>query len=104
MCWVEIKIGVNLLDCMQAPALRELAKSSIDRALRGESFLEIQHQPGFDAYYEFSWNPIRQHKEIVGISVFIRNITERKRSDDALRESERKLKEAQKMAHLGFWN
>jgi PAS domain S-box-containing protein len=34
----------------------------------------------------------------------ISDITERKRNDAALRESENKLREAQGMAHLGFWN
>jgi two-component system, cell cycle sensor histidine kinase and response regulator CckA len=100
---VEIAIGMNLLNCMQVPALRELAKASIDRALRGDAFLEIQHQPGFNVYYEFSWNPIRQHNNIIGVSVFIRDITERKEAEEVLLESERKLREAQEMAHLGFW-
>jgi PAS domain S-box-containing protein len=88
---VDIKIGMNLLDCMQIPELRELAKQSIDRALKGEAFSETQHQPEPDIYYEFSWNPIYQHKEIVGVTVFIRDITERKRNEEALRESEEYL-------------
>jgi|GEM_PF-2334177 len=32
------------------------------------------------------------------------DITQRKRAEEALRESERKLHEAQKMAHLGYWH
>jgi PAS domain S-box-containing protein len=32
------------------------------------------------------------------------DITERKRAEEALRESTRKLKEAQEMVHLGFWS
>ena len=38
----DIKIRMSLLECMQEQELRELAKQSIDRALKGESFSEIQ--------------------------------------------------------------
>jgi PAS domain S-box-containing protein len=88
----DIKIGMNLLDCMQIPEIRKLAKISIDRALKGESFSETQHQPESDIYYEFSWNPIFQHKEVVGITVFIRNITEHKLAEEKLRVSEEQFR------------
>ncbi|OGU26771.1 MAG: hypothetical protein A2X66_05905 [Ignavibacteria bacterium GWA2_54_16] len=100
----EITIGMNLLDCMQIPALQDLAKQSIDRALMGESFSELQHQPDLDISHEFSWNPVYQNSEVIGVTVFIRDITERKRSEEALEKSERRLGEAQEMAHLGFWD
>ncbi|MBU0475638.1 MAG: PAS domain S-box protein [Bacteroidetes bacterium] len=78
---VDIKIGMNLLNCMLIPELRESAKNSMDRVLQGETFSEEQHQPEPDIYYEFSWNPIFQHEEIVGITAFIRDITERKQAE-----------------------
>lgn len=89
----DIKIGMNLLDCMRGPELRELAKQSIDRALKGEVFSEVQHQPGPDIYYEFSWNPIWQNKEVVGASAFIRDITGRRQLENDLRESRKLLQD-----------
>ena len=41
--------------------------------------------------------------EITGVVEFLRDISERKRAEDALQESESKLLEAQQMAQLGYW-
>ncbi|WP_432822442.1 PAS domain S-box protein [Trichloromonas sp.] len=41
--------------------------------------------------------------EIGGIVIFTEDITDRKRSDEALRESARRLARAQEIAHLGSW-
>jgi PAS domain S-box-containing protein len=81
---VDIKIGMSLLECMSVAEIRELAKKSIDRALQGEAFSEIQHQPDQDIYYEFNWNPILQDKEIVGVTVVIKDITERRRTEEEI--------------------
>lgn len=85
---VEIKIGMNLLDCMTIPELKALAKNSIDRTLAGETVSEIQHQPGAEIYYEFLWNPVIQNKEITGVTAFIQDITEREKSEIKILESE----------------
>jgi PAS domain S-box-containing protein len=74
----EIQVGTSLLESMTDSRLRELARHSIDRALGGEIFTEIQHQPGADIHYEFTWNPVRQADgEITGVTAFIRDVTQR---------------------------
>jgi PAS domain S-box-containing protein len=89
----EITIGSSLLDWMTAPELRSKAKESLDRVLRGESFAEVQHQPGIDVYYEFHWQPVRTEVgDITGITAYIRNITAYQRAEKALRESEEKFR------------
>ena len=47
------------------------------------------------------WLEGESPRYIIGV---VEDITYRKQADDALRESERRLREAQEMAHLGFWN
>jgi PAS domain S-box-containing protein len=77
----DIKIGDNILDYMNDPELRTAAKASMDHALRGETFTEIKHQPQVDIFYEFIWNPVYLKKKVVGITAFIRDITERKQAE-----------------------
>ena len=82
---VDIQIGMNPLDCMNIPELQNLAKQSMDRVLRGESFSEEQHQPGPDIYYDLSWNPVLRGKEVIGLSAFVRDITGRKMSEEEIK-------------------
>lgn len=92
----DIEIGSSLLESMTDPRLRELARQSIDRALGGEIISEVQHQPGPDIYYEFTWNPIRQKDGIIaGVAALIRDITAR-------RHAEAKL--AQQLDELRRWH
>ncbi len=100
---VDIKAGMNLLECMSIPKLRKLAKASIDRALQGEAFSEVQFQPEVNFYYEFFWNPVYQNKKVIGVTAFIINITDRKLAEDALAKNEALLKQGEIFARFGSW-
>ncbi len=74
----DIEVGTSLLEAMSDPRLRQLARQSIDRALGGESFTEIQHQPGVNIHYEFVWNPVRQvDGGVAGVTAFVRDVSQR---------------------------
>ena len=100
----DIAYGANLLECIPDTQLRDLARQSINRALSGEVFSEIQHQPGADIHYEFVWNPIRgADTRVVGVAAFIRNVTERVCAERGLRESDAQRALILRTAMDGFW-
>jgi PAS domain S-box-containing protein len=82
---IDIKTGMSYPECITDPELRAAAVSSINRALAGEHFLEAQYQPGLSIWWELNWNPIRNKGTVIGLSVFIKDITERRRSQEMLR-------------------
>ncbi len=82
---IDIQIGMSYPECITNPELKTAAMSSINRALAGEHFMEAQYQPGLGVWWEFNWNPIRNKDTVIGLSVFVKDITERRRSQELLR-------------------
>ncbi len=77
------------------------------RALNGESFIFETNTPEEDetdrTWFETSFNPIYKETNVIGVACFSRNITDKKRSELQLIQTNRKLKTAQKLAKLGYW-
>ena len=82
---IDIQIGMSYPECITVPELRNAAVSSMDRALAGEHFIEVQYQPGLGVWWELNWNPIRNKDTVIGLSVFVQDITNRRRSQEMLR-------------------
>jgi PAS domain S-box-containing protein len=82
---IDIQIGMSYPECLTVPELRRAAVSSMDRVLAGEHFIEAQYQPGLGVWWEFNWNPIRNKDTVIGLSVFVQDITNRRRSQELLR-------------------
>ena len=82
---IDIQIGMSYPECITVPELRAAAVSSMNRALGGEHFIEAQYQPALGIWWEFNWNPIRKKDTVIGLSVFVKDITERRRSQEMLR-------------------
>lgn len=77
------------------------------RGFNGESFIFETCTPESDEidkiWFETSFNPIYKDKNVVGVACFSRNITSKKHSEHQLIQTNRKLKTAQKLAKLGYW-
>ena len=87
---IEMQEGMNIMEYM-SPEHRTFWADIHDRALKGEHiFFEGRYGPeGISVNAEVSVNPIiGGHGEITGASYFARDITERKRAEETLWESQ----------------
>jgi PAS domain S-box-containing protein len=82
---IDIQIGMSYPECITVPELKAAALRSMGRALAGEHFIEVQYQPGLSVWWELNWNPIRNKDTVIGLSVFVQDITNRRRSQEISR-------------------
>ncbi len=90
----EVTQGTFLLDAEKIdPELCNYWKSQYDRALADEAF-KVELPPQENArIYETSYNPIYStNNQVVGVSAFTDDITERKQAEETLRSSELKYR------------
>ena len=93
----EIKIGHSLAEYMTVPEDWRAAKHNLDRALRGETFLETAYS-GKDSlhrgYFAIVHNPVYDGAGIItGVSVFAQDITEHRQVQEAeLHKSEQRFR------------
>ena len=91
----EIALGDSLLDHQTVESDRSAAREHIDRALRGETLTEEAYS-GDEArtrrYFTVTHAPLRCGEVVVGVLVQAHDITERRRAEEELRESEDKFK------------
>ncbi len=67
--------------------------------------LALRHRDGHVADVLYNASVYRDEQgEVLGVFAAARDITERKRAEEVLRQSEEALKEAQRIAHLGSWH
>jgi PAS domain S-box-containing protein len=101
----NVKLGMNLLECISNEDDRKKAKINYDRALKGESHITIEEYGDLNRYYyETRYNPIINDKnEVIGATAFSANVTERKQAEEKLRKSEMQISSALDIAHLGPW-
>jgi PAS domain S-box-containing protein len=91
----DIRLGMNMLDVIGFECDRKKARRNFERALSGEHFT-LTEEYGDDALSRRSWenmySPIYDEKhQIVGLTVYVLDVTERKQAEEALRANQRQL-------------
>lgn len=92
---VDIEIGTNMLDCIHNQKDKARAKQNFDKALNGKYFTEEEEYGDENllrTHWEDRYSPIfNQNNEIIGLTVFVTDITDQKRTEQVVKDSERKL-------------
>ena len=89
----DIQVGMNHLDCLP-PSERDRWQTYYDQALKGDRFTAEFHSDvtGIPAHSEVAFNPILTPScRVEGVAVFSRNISDRKRADQALLDAKDQL-------------
>jgi len=88
----DIEPGSSIFDYQSVKEDQERAKHNIDRALAGEHVTEeaFSGEEGRSRrYFEVTHSPVKDaDNNVIGVAIFAQDITERKRAEDALKESE----------------
>ena len=91
----DTQIGLNILECITSEQYATIAKENFDRALKGESHSTISEFGGTDIennIYETFFNPIIESDRIIGVTGLSQNISNRLKTEIALKESEEKYR------------
>ena len=102
----EIEVGMNMLDVIISPADREKAKRNFDYVLDGEWLLVVEEygDPPNRSFYENQYSPVLDAAgKVVGLTVFVIDVSERKRAEEKLIRSEQLLRESQETANIGHY-
>src|SRR6516164_3862307 len=99
-------VGWPMAKVMGAEAV-ETIRPYVERVLRGEHVIyeaEVPYAGAGVRYMHVSYTPDTDATgQIVGWVACVTDITERKHAEDALRQREVELGEAQRLAHIGSW-
>jgi PAS domain S-box-containing protein len=101
---VLLKPGINILESLPGE-LQPTWKSRYDHVLSGKRtlFEDVIDTVGASIYIEVAANPIIRNKEIIGVSFFGRNISERKLAEKQLITQKQYLETILQTTVDGFW-
>lgn len=88
-----IEKGDNVLPTELGEGILERWRKHYARALSGETFIELEYsKKPVESWVEISLYPMRKEDEIIGVACYSRNITEQKRAEIKIIQSENQIR------------
>ncbi|KKL48502.1 hypothetical protein LCGC14_2324870, partial [marine sediment metagenome] len=105
---VEDVIGTSAYDFIDDEnkvIMKECVEGVLESGVQGKYVICRTSTDGQARYYESRVGPVKDPSgEVIGVTINASDITERKRAEEKIQKSESQLREAQKIAGLGFWD
>jgi PAS domain S-box-containing protein len=104
---IDIKVGDNIAGFLEKlePTEAQDWRVAYTKTLAGQSlkFEKSFNVDNVQTYNSFSLNPIWENSRVIGLSCFVRDITEQKVGEERLRQSERRYRNIVETAQEGIW-
>ncbi|WP_321429540.1 PAS domain S-box protein [uncultured Methanolobus sp.] len=97
-------IGISFFVSESKEVIQAAIQDAIDNAEPYDLELELISADGVNKWVRTLARPVLKDGKVVKLTGAMQDITERKLDADRLRESEKSLSEAQRVAHVGNWN
>jgi len=91
---IDLAVGMSLHECLISKKELQDAISVLDKVFLGESITTIKRFESNGSDWELRLNPIvNENEKIIGATVFSTNITEKLKTEKALKKSEKKYRD-----------
>ena len=104
---VDIEVGISMLSVIGSEEDGKKAKANFDRVLSGEEFIVVEEYGDESlqrSYWEDFYHPIRDDENnVIGLTVFVKDITDRKIAEDTIRDSKRMLETINRNIREGIY-
>ena len=92
---IDLQAGMDVISQMKNKPIAAMFSENLDKALTGEKFKATIPYPSMNGtiYFLLSYHPIVSNNEVIGLSMFVEDITELKQSQQILEKYSQTLEE-----------
>jgi PAS domain S-box-containing protein len=99
---IDIRVGMNFLECLEGTGYLPVVQTGIKDAMGGKPYNAVHNEPVPSRYIEYNIRPIRQAGKIVGVAMQAKDVTQQKVRENEFRETDLKLRKIYSEGPIGM--